>query len=471
MTRFGRLPLTVRIPLSVALLFLIVSTALISLSLHGLSRQFDRQIDDLGQVYLDGLASAVLPAVREGDRKQIHDVLNRALDTHVGVVDRTLAILAENGDVLAHVSRYDEVEDIPFHSTVAMAASGTRFELHANGVWAWRELDAAHPELGMAIANLDVGDFVRQRGELAVELILVGLGISVAGACLGFVVARRLQRPIMLLTARLRAAHGEQPRLLGPATHAHDPEMAELLAAYDWMAQGVREREALASRQARMEREALLGRMSAALAHEVRNPLGGMRTALQTLRQFGDDAEARRESLDFVARGVEALQAVVDASLRTFRPGDAHRLLRGADLHDVRLLVQAQANRQAVTVLVDSDWPDADAPVLPAAPVRQLLLNLVLNAVAASPHGATVWVSAQPRARALAIHVLDQGPGLPAQAKAMLQAGTAPAGERMGLGIVCDLVRGLGGRLRAHGGPRRGTCISVWLPYWPLDPS
>lgn len=469
MTRFGRLPLTVRIPLAVAVLFLAVSAALISLSLHGLSRQFDRQIDDLGQVYLDGLASAVLPAVREGDRAQLFEVLNRALDTHVGVVDRALAVVAENGEVLARVSRYDDVEDIPFHSTVALAPHGTRLELHANGVWAWRELDADHPELGMAIANLDVGDFVRQRGELAVELILVGLGISLVGACLGFWVARSVQRPIMLLTAQLRAARGEQPRLLGPETFAHDPEMADLLAAYNWMAQGVREREALASRQARIEREALLGRMSAALAHEVRNPLGGMNTALQTLRQFGADPEVRRESLDFVARGVAALQAVVDASLRTFRPGDGYQLLQGADLQDVRLMVQAQASRQAVTVHVDSNWPEQAPPVLPAAPVRQILLNLVLNAVAASPHGGSVWVSAQSRTRALALHVLDEGMGLPADARAMLRAGAMPPGERMGLGIVLDLVRGLGGRLRVHGNARDGACISVWLPYWRLD--
>lgn len=469
--RLGRLPLTVRIPLAVAALFLAIASALISLALHGLSRQFDKQIADMGQVYLDGLSAAVLPAVRADDRGQIAEVLERALDTHVGVVDRTLAVVGNDGQALGLVARYPEVESIPYAATLAAASGGALLSEHADGVWTWRAVDQDHPEWGTVIANLDVGDFLRQRRELAIELGLVGLAISLAGAGLGFVLARRLQRPIMLLTQRLREARREQPRQLGPETFAHDPEMADLLAAYNWMAQGVQEREALAGRQARFEREALLGRMSAALAHEIRNPLGGMRTALQTLRQFGDRPQARHESLAFVERGVDALQAVVDASLRTFRPGDGWQPLSAADIEDVRLLVSAQASRKAVSVRVDSAWPLQEAAMLPAAPVRQLLLNLVLNAVAASPDGAVVGVRAHAGLRALAIHVYDQGQGLPEAAQAVLrgQAGAwsqASTDQRLGLGIVRDLLDGLGGALKVGGGAGMGTRISVWLPYW-----
>ena len=74
-----RLPLTARIPLAVSLLFLVISAALISLALHGLSRQFDSQVSNLGQVYLDGLSAAILPAVRANDSEQMTEVLNLSL--------------------------------------------------------------------------------------------------------------------------------------------------------------------------------------------------------------------------------------------------------------------------------------------------------------------------------------------------------------------------------------------------------
>lgn len=455
-----RLPLTVRIPLAVSLLFLLISVALISLALHGVSRQFDRQISALGQVYLDGLSAAILPAVRAGDQAQMLEVLNRALDTHIGVVDRTLAVVSADGTMMAHVARYPEVGPIP--PAQARTESGSLLGPRSEGVWTWRPLDAGHPALGTVIANLDVSDFLRQRRELALELGLVGLAVSLLGAALCFGMARRLQRPIMLVTERLREARRQRPRMLGAAMATRDAEIRELLDAYDWMAQGVTEREHLAERHARIEREAMLGRMSAALAHEIRNPLGGMRTAVQTLRQFGERADVRRESLDFIDRGVQALQAVVDASLRTFRPGDV--MLSKEDVEDLRLLVQAQAGRAGVGVRIECEDFSGVAMGLPAAPLRQILLNLVLNAVQASPAGSTVHVRARLRGHALYLHVSDAGAGLPARTRLALRVGRAQ-GERMGLGIVLDLVRSLDGRV-AVGDLSPGTRISVRLPFF-----
>ena len=453
-----RLSLTARIPLAVALLFLVISTALISLALHGVSRQFDRQITNLGQVYLDGLSAAILPAVRAHDAEQMVDVLNRALDTHLGVVDRTLAVVGADQRLLAHVARYPEVEPVPL--VLLADTSGTLISARSEGVWTWRLLDTAQPQLGTLVANLDVSDFHRQRQELALELGLVGLAISLLGAVLCFGMARRLQRPIISLTEALRA--GPEARLRPMRVDTTDPELRELLSAYNWMAEGALQREALAARNARIEREAVLGRMSAALAHEVRNPLGGLRTAVQTLRQFGERREVRTESLDFIERGVQALQAVVDASLRTFRPGNA--LLRQEDIADIRLMVDAQAGKAGVRVQLDSEGMHDDQPLaLPAGAVRQVLLNLVLNAIQASPSGAWVRIFARAKRDALTLHVADSGSGLPVAARRAL-AGHPSEGDGMGLRIVADLITTLNGRLRVTRFGS-GTRISVHLPF------
>ncbi len=451
-----RLPLTARIPLAVSLLFLVISTALISLALHGVSRQFDRQVANLGQVYLDGLSAAILPAVRGGDAAHMVEVLNRALDTHLGVVDRTLAVVTDGHRLLAHVARYPEVEPIPLASFEG--SSGTLFTRAADGVWTWRMLDDERPGLGMLVANLDVSDFLRQREELAWELGMVGLAIGLLGAAVCFGMARRLQRPITQLTEALRARPEDRLRSLRVDTT--DPEITELLSAYNWMVESVQQREALAERNARIEREAVLGRMSAALAHEVRNPLGGLRTAVQTLRQFGERRDVRAESLAFIERGVEALQAVVDASLRTFRPGTAS--LGEEDIADIRLMVGAQADRAGVRVELFCDGMQSRQLALPAGAVRQVLLNLVLNAVQASPPGGLVAVFARAGNDALALHVVDAGRGLPPAAVHTLTGGH-PDGDGMGLSIVADLVNTMQGRLRVTR-MSDGTCISVRLP-------
>lgn len=452
-----RLPLTARIPLAVSLLFLVISAALISLALHGVSRQFDRQVANLGQVYLDGLSAAILPAVRAGDTAQMDDVLNRALDTHLGVVDRTLAVVTADRRILAHVARYPEVEPIPLASFVDTA--GTLVSPRSEGVWTWRLLDDTRPGLGTVVANLDVSDFLRQRQALAWELGLVGLAISLIGAALCFGMARRLQRPIISLTEALRA--GPENRLRPMPVNTTDPELQQLLSAYNWMIEGVLEREALTQRSARIEREAVLGRMSAALAHEVRNPLGGLRTAVQTLRQFGDRSDVRSESLGFIERGVETLQAVVDASLRTFRPGNA--LLREADIADIRLMVGAQASRGGVRVELHCEGLQERRLALPAGAVRQVLLNLVLNAIQASAPGELVRVFARARDGALTLHVADAGRGLPPAARRAL-TGCPTDGDGMGLGIVADLIKAMRGGLRVTS-LASGTRISVRLPF------
>ncbi|HAP26721.1 MAG TPA: histidine kinase [Achromobacter sp.] len=451
-----RLPLTARIPLAVSLLFLVISAALISLALHGVSRQFDRQVANLGQVYLDGLSAAILPAVQAGDVTQMDDVLNRALDTHLGVIDRTLAVVTADRRILAHVARYPEVESIPLASFAD--PSGTLVSPRSEGVWTWRLLDETRPALGTVVANLDVSDFLRQRQELAWELGMVGLAIGLIGAALCFVMARRLQRPIISLTEALRA--GPEDRLRPMPVNTTDPELQELLSAYNWMIEGVLEREALTQRSARVEREAVLGRMSAALAHEVRNPLGGLRTAVQTLRQFGDRSDVRNESLGFIERGIETLQAVVDASLHTFRPGQA--MLREADIADIRLMVGAQASRGGVRVELHCEGIQERHLPLPAGAVRQVLLNLVLNAIQASAPGEKVLAFARARGDALTLHVADAGRGLPPAAQLAL-TGCPTDGDGMGLGIVADLIKTMRGRLRVS--PlASGTRISVRLP-------
>ena len=96
----------------------------------------------------------------------------------------------------------------------------------------------------------------------------------------------------------------------------------------------------MAARLAERERESVLGRLAATVAHEVRNPLGGMTTALDTVRKFGDNPDVRGKSLDLIERGLWSIRNVVGSVLAFHRmPPDTRRLAQG-DLDDLRLLIE-----------------------------------------------------------------------------------------------------------------------------------
>jgi two-component system OmpR family sensor kinase len=294
-------------------------------------------------------------------------------------------------------------------------------------------------------------------------LFAADLTLAGAGAVLAAVLVRRALRPFLPLGRALaRAGAG----VLRPIPQAELPpagtEAGRLAAAFNQMAGHLAAREAEAARLAEREREALLGRLAATVAHEVRNPLAGMLTAVETARRFGEDRAARAEALDLIARGLRQIEAVVDATLATHRAGDGPRLLAPEDLADLRALVAPEARRRGVTLA----WGIALAEPFPAdgVAVRQAVLNLLLNAVAASPEGGQVRLSAGPGAGgALVIEVADEAGGLPDAAAARL-AGRRGEGPGLGLEVVMAQMERLRGRITVDRAPRHGTLIRLTLP-------
>jgi len=134
------------------------------------------------------------------------------------------------------------------------------------------------------------------------------------------------------------------------------------------------------------------------------------------------------------------------------------------DIEDVRLLIGPEMTRHGQFL----DWDAPDDAVrdtgLPAAPLRQILLNLLLNAIQAAGSGGRVALAARREGDVLLLEVSDSGPGLSTDARArLLDSGPIPAGGGVGLRLVHDLVGGLDGVIETT---RSGgmTHISLRLP-------
>jgi signal transduction histidine kinase len=247
---------------------------------------------------------------------------------------------------------------------------------------------------------------------------------------------------------------------------APDGEFGRLFTRFNAMAEAVNEREALARQLAKEERLASLGRLASGMAHEINNPLGGLFNTIDTLKQHGLKPGVRAASLNLLERGLRGIRDVVRTALATYRADRDGRELSKSDLDDLRLLIGPEAARKRLAVRWDNRLPES-AP-FPASTIRQIMLNLMLNAVAVSPDGADVTVSASFMDGHLVLQVHDRGGGLPADALDLLHGrSNTPVGSADGVGLglwmTRRLVDDLQGRIEAASSGQ-GTSITVALP-------
>src|SRR6202012_3818993 len=125
--------------------------------------------------------------------------------------------------------------------------------------------------------SLELKPLIEERRTLRQRLLVVTVAASLAAAAIGFWIVRRMVTPLRLLTERLRQAQaGNFQRVPMVQLPPEKSDYGELLRGYNDLIGALQEREALAQRLSQREREGMLGRLAATLAHEVRNPLGGM---------------------------------------------------------------------------------------------------------------------------------------------------------------------------------------------------
>ncbi|WP_420126002.1 sensor histidine kinase [Longimicrobium sp.] len=209
------------------------------------------------------------------------------------------------------------------------------------------------------------------------------------------------------------------------------------LRFYDIEIRAVRTGE-LAAAAAEQERLAIVGELSASLAHEIRNPLTGVRSLAQRLaeEQIPEDKRRRYASviLEEVGRVERLVANLLGIAKRAPRVRDADARTPLAPLFDdLALLVTGRAEKAGVRVLVDAHGVAAHSS---REPLAQALLNLLLNAIDHTPAGGTVSLAARPVEGGTAIAVRDQGPGVPREQRERIWEPFHTGGGGTGLGLA-----------------------------------
>jgi signal transduction histidine kinase len=462
------LPLTFALPLFVAVAMFIVAIGTTQIGVRILQNNSETALRDQAVVFLDAVAGNIAAEI-DNVPDAVREQLAASLTFRTALLEQAMA--ARWRDATGTRQTVVLGDD---HAAKLLGALDQAESIGPDAVATQSDAEDAillvlrtYP-LGEGILMLSATFDTTPVLESASTASKVAFGVDVLVAILAavtvYAIARRVLSPLDGFIARL--ADREDGGSMQPGWRRGD-ELQRLEMALALRQQSEAERAGLLERMAQQERDALLARMAAAIAHEVRNPLAGLKNGVSTLKRFGDMPHVRQQTVELLESGLDSISRVVDVTLSTYRRRSGNTRLTAREIRDLGLLVQPAAQRTGVDLRWELDESvsvkvDADA-------LRQILINLLLNSVSVSPqHGIiTVTLARSEEDRSVAISIADEGSGMPPEVVAAIVSGQMddiPVERSIGLWVVANLVQRIGARLSIHSQDGKGTIVTLTLP-------
>lgn len=467
----GGWPLSAKVPFLVAGLMAIVGSVISYSVLIRLAKDQEEQLRQMASANLATLAVAIEPHLARQDIWETFDVLDHARRATTITATRMLIVVLSDASVVAASDpmAFPVGTILPDDLRSRLVQSdGLTIDRSRDLAWAHRAVGADAEPLGHILAELDMRPLMEIRREVLATLVGVNAGVTLLLAAIGYALIRRLLRPLSVLDDYVeRIRTGAVGPIPARFVAEQSGEFGRLFRRFNAMAVAVAEREALAARLADEEKLALLGRLASGMAHEVNNPLGGMLTAVDTLKHHGDDDAVRRRSAALLERGLHGIGNVVRAALVAYKEPQGSTEMVPEDLDDLRFLIAHEAQRRQIG-LVWENWLVGPLAVDGGA-IRQMTLNLLLNACRASPPGGPVTMTAHATDRDLRVTIQDEGPGMLPEMAALLRGKSTAllpqSGRGLGLWTVARLLDRADGDVEVAVGAAGGTTVTLSIPF------
>jgi len=219
----------------------------------------------------------------------------------------------------------------------------------------------------------------------------------------------------------------------------------------------------------RADRLTALGELSAGLAHEIRNPLGSIEGAVQILRRPTLSEETKQEFGTMAQEEIGRLKGLLTHFLQFARPAPPRRTPTeiGELLDSVRRLADETARMSGSNIRVEQG-EGLPAIMVDPEQIKQMLLDVVLNAIQSMPGGGKVVLRAVPTdGNDIAVEVQDEGVGIEEENLQKIFDPfftTRPGGTGLGLAIAHQIVAQHGGHIEVKRNRDKGMTFSVALP-------
>jgi len=275
----------------------------------------------------------------------------------------------------------------------------------------------------------------------------------------------------------IRNANGEIYRIAGIAKDITERKALEeqvqqyttaLKLLVDERTERIRE---LEKQRIESEKLAATGRMAARIAHEINNPLGFIRTAFRLVSRAIPDEDRHYHYVATIEKEIERIAKIVHQMLDLHRPyqESPKRFRFDETITEILVLLKAESHERRVSFELEAERA-RDFITLPENMLRQIIYNVVLNAVEASPLDGVVRVAAEIADHKLQITIADQGAGIPEEIGSRIfepffttKSQSTTGGMGLGLSICKSLVEAMQGTIAFESKPNAGTVFKITI--------
>lgn len=297
------------------------------------------------------------------------------------------------------------------------------------------------------------------------------LGVFVLAVGVMFLLVWRFTRPILQLSEAAERVAGGDLDFRVPIVRRD--EMGQLASTFNEMIGGLKAKSELEERLNNAERAAVIGRLTSAIAHEIRNPLNFINLSIDHVRtKFEPSDEQDRQRFDRLLGSIKEeltrLKRLVNDVLNFGRPANlnARKFDLRTTIEPVVTLVRATADQQGVEI--ETSLPETAIEVEgDAEKLKSCLSNIVINAIQAMPEGGRLTIAMERDDSHALVRFSDTGMGIPDDALDRVfepYYSTKDTGTGLGLAVTKKIVDEHGGRVRVDSKPGDGTTFEVELP-------
>ncbi|OZY48736.1 MULTISPECIES: sensor histidine kinase [Pseudomonas] len=296
--------------------------------------------------------------------------------------------------------------------------------------------------------------------------VLIFLLGSVLSLTVGWLVSERLTRPLRALSEGVRAVTaGDYNQRV--AVSGND-ELAELSSTFNHMTVRLGQLHHLEAQLRRRDRLHALGEVAMGLAHEIRNPLGIIKTATQLLHRRADLGDNDKRHLEYVVSEVTRINDLITEFLDFAKPRAPVRCVQPARplVEDILGFCKPELESHRVEARIDDQAPGATL-YADARQLKQACLNLIINAIDAMPDGGHLTVGIAQEDDYTVISITDTGEGI---APDMMEriftpfVTTKASGTGLGLAKVFSIMDSHDGRIECVSDKGAGATFNLYIP-------